>query len=195
MEPPVEALSLVVIQLMKGVVYAEEDEPLWNSLVALQSQVRDYVKVMGLELSLAEDEGVAWLTSRRPREGEYELPRLVHKRQLSYPVSLLLALLRRRLAEHDASSGDQRLIVTKESLVEQLRILLPVKTNEVRWHDQIDNHLNKIAEMGFIRHLRQDDSKFEIKRILKAFIDAQWLDQFDRRLSEYVEKYAQDNEE
>jgi hypothetical protein len=40
-------------------------------------------------------------------------PRLVARRQLSYPVSLLLALLRKKLAEFDAGGGDTRLILSR----------------------------------------------------------------------------------
>jgi len=34
------------------------------------------------------------------------LPRLVQRRALSFPVSLLLALLRKKLAEFDAGGGE-----------------------------------------------------------------------------------------
>jgi len=187
-------LSFVLIQLMKGVFYADEQEGLWQSLLTLQTQVRDYVRILGLDLSLIEDEGVAWLTTHQGEDDEVELPRLVNKRPLSYPVSLLLALLRRRLAEHDASSGEQRLILDKESLIEQVRIFLPQGTNEVRFIDQIDNYLNKIIELGFIRRLRNDRDKFEIRRVLKAFVDAQWLHEFDMRLQQYIEKFNVEQE-
>jgi hypothetical protein len=179
-------LSLVLIKLMKGVVSIDEDEKLWHHLLSLQTQVRDYIRVLGLELSLSEDEGVAWLSTQTTEEGETELPRLVNKRQLSYPVSLLLALLRRKLVEHDASSGEQRLILNKEDVVEQLRIFLPVGSNEARLMDQLDSHINKIIELGFLRRLQNDPSKLEVRRILKAFVDAQWLHDFDQRLHEYA---------
>ena len=179
-------LSLVLIKLMKGVLSIDEDEKLWHHLLSLQTQVRDYIRVLGLELSLIEDEGVAWLSTQTTEEGETALPRLVSKRQLSYPVSLLLALLRRKLVEHDASSGEQRLILNKEDVVEQLRIFLPVGTNEARLMDQMDAHINKIIELGFLRRLHNDASKLEVRRILKAFVDAQWLHDFDQRLHEYA---------
>ena len=171
---------------MKGVLSIDEDEKLWHHLLSLQTQVRDYIRVLGLELSLIEDEGVAWLSTQTTEEGETALPRLVSKRQLSYPVSLLLALLRRKLVEHDASSGEQRLILNKEDVVEQLRIFLPVGTNEARLMDQMDAHINKIIELGFLRRLHNDASKLEVRRILKAFVDAQWLHDFDQRLHEYA---------
>jgi hypothetical protein len=51
--------------------------------------------------------------------------------------------------------------------------------------DQINSHINKIVEMGFLRRLQGRDNQFEARRILKAFVDAQWLNEFDRRLEEY----------
>lgn len=181
------ALSLVLIKLMKGVLYLEEEPGLWHQLITLQTKVRDYVQIIGLELSLLEDEGVAWLQTRVATDGEEPLPALVSKRQLSYPVSLLLALFRRKLVEHDASSGDARLILEKEEVVEQLRLFLPTVTNEARMMDQIDTYINKIVELGFVRRLNNDSSKIEVKRIIKAFVDAQWLHDFESKLQAYAQ--------
>jgi hypothetical protein len=113
------------------------------------------------------------------------LPRLVVKRQLSFPVSLLLALLRKKLAEFDATGGDTRLILSRDHVVELVRVFLPSGTNEARMVDQLDAHLNKICELGFLRRLRGNDNLFEVRRILKAFVDAQWLGEFEQRLAEY----------
>lgn len=180
-----DELSRVVITLMKGVLYQESDAKLWQVLLDLQARVRDYVSVLGLTLMLDEVEGYAWLHTREHAEGEEVLPRLVVRRQLSYPVSLIIALLRRKLAEHDALGGDTRLILSREEVVEMVRTFLPAGTNEARLVDQIDTHLNKIMELGFIRRLRGQAHLIEVRRILKAFVDAQWLNEFDSRLKEY----------
>src|SRR5277367_3011187 len=80
-------LSALVIALLKGVIYHESEEHLWNPLLKLQARVRDHIAVMGLELMLDEAEGYAFLRSRD--EGEDEtIPRLVARRPLSFPVSL-----------------------------------------------------------------------------------------------------------
>jgi hypothetical protein len=102
-----------VIPLLKGVIYQEADAGLWNALLTLQSRVRDYVAVLNLELVLDEAEGYAFLRSRpEPDDASTpRLPRLVARRPLSFPVSLLLALLRKKLAEFDASGGDTRLVL------------------------------------------------------------------------------------
>lgn len=100
-----QELSRILIALMKGIVYRDDDEVIWQALRNLQARVRDYVAALGLELLLDEAEGYAWLRTRPTSEGEAELPRLVTKRQLSFPVSLLLALLRKKLAESDAGAA------------------------------------------------------------------------------------------
>ncbi len=188
------ALSLVLIALMKGVLYADTDPGLWQSLLDLQARVRDQVSVLGLELMIDEAEGYAWLRTRPAVEDEPELPRLVARRQLSFPVSLLLALLRKKLAEADASGGETRLILGRDEVVEMLRLFLPEGSNEARLVDQIDAHLNKVAELGFVRRLKGQERSYEVRRILKAFVDAQWLAEFDRRLAEYRQHLQQQGE-
>ncbi|MEE9492665.1 MAG: DUF4194 domain-containing protein [Gammaproteobacteria bacterium] len=180
-------LSLVLIQLMKGVLYAQEHRKLWDELLNLQVQVRDYIQVLGLSLSLHEDEGFAWLETKHYDDITEALPKLVNKRQLSYPVSLMLALLRMKLAEHDSQSSEDRLILSRDDIVEMMRTFLPDSTNEVRIVDQIDSHINKIIELGFARRLKSDKHRIEVRRIILAFVNAQWLSEFDQRLQEYAQ--------
>ncbi|MDP2831964.1 MAG: DUF4194 domain-containing protein [Pseudomonadota bacterium] len=181
------ALSRVLVGLMKGVVYREGDAPLWQNLLALQARVRDHIAVLGLELILDEAEGYAFLRTRPLNEGEPELPRLVQRRALSFPVSLLLALLRKKLAEFDAGGGDTRLILTRDEIVELIRVFLPSGSNEAKLIDQVDTHINKIIELGFLRRLKAPGGEpaFEVRRLLKAFVAAQWLAEFDQRLEGY----------
>jgi hypothetical protein len=183
-------LSALVVPLLKGVIYRESDPALWNALLNLQGRVRDYVAVLGLELMLDEAEGYAFLRSRAGDEDDAaaKMPRLVARRPLSFPVSLLLALLRKKLAEFDASGGDTRLVISRDDAVELIRVFLPEGSNEAKLIDQVDVYLNKIVELGFLRRLKPaagQEATFEVRRILKAFIDAQWLAEFDQRLDAY----------
>jgi hypothetical protein len=41
------------------------------------------------------------------------------------------------------------------------------------------------VELGFLRRMRGTDDALEVRRILKAFVDAQWLDTFQQRLADY----------
>jgi len=179
------ALSIVVVSLMKGIADRESDPALWQSLIGIQARVRDYVACLGLDLVLDEAEGFAYLQQRPAEEGAPELPRLVPRRQLGYQVSLMLALLRKKLAEFDATSGEQRLILGRNDIVEMMRLFLADTANQVRLNDRIGADINRVVDMGFLRRLRGTNDRFEVRRILKAFIDAQWLADFDRRLAGY----------
>ena len=66
-------LSSLVVPLLKGVLYQEEQPGLWNTLLHFQASVRDYVGVLGLELLLDEAEGYAFLRSRE-EDAEEGLP-------------------------------------------------------------------------------------------------------------------------
>ena len=147
--------------------------------------------VLGLELIIDDAEGYAFLRQAdvgepgpgsEPGAGsdtavsaEAEpLPRLIARRQLSYPVSLLLVLLRKRLAQHDALGGDTRLVLSRDQLVEMMRTFLPVSTNDAKLADQIERHVDRAEELGFLRKTK-DGELYEVRRILRAFVDADWL--------------------
>ncbi len=183
-----QQLSSVIIPLMKGVLYQETHPDRWQAIINLQSQIRDFVAVLGLELIIDEAEGFVFLQSQKSEEDDTKpaTPRLVSRRPLSFPVSLLLALLRKKLAEHDASGGEMRLILSRDDIVELIRIFLPENSNEARIIDRVDNHINRIIKLGFLRRLRGQDKMYEVKRIIKTFVEAQWLANFDLRLTEYL---------
>ena len=148
-------LTAVVVPLLKGVVYREEDTALWSALLKLQSRVRDYTTVLALDLTLDEAEGYAFLQSKSTAEDEDspKLPRLVRRQPLTFHVSLLLALLRKKLVEFDASGGEVRLILPRDAVVELIRVFLPAGSNESRLIDNVETHLNKVIELGFVRRL------------------------------------------
>ncbi|QCB98552.1 DUF4194 domain-containing protein [Arthrobacter sp. PAMC25564] len=178
-----EELPGVVTRLFKGVVYAEADEKIWQSLIGLASHVRDYVAVLGLDLILDESEGYAFLKSREDPDGT--LPRLIPRRQLTFNVSLLLALLRGRMLEFDTNSSELRLIMTEQDIADMVSVFLPESSNEARILDQLGANIKKVVELGFLRKLRGQTGTYEVARILKAYVDAQWLEEFDARLADY----------
>lgn len=179
------SVSPVLITLFKGVLYQDRSPELWQTLLRLRAGVQEHAGIFGLELMLDESEGHAYLRQRTPAEDETELPRLVQRRQLGYPVSLLLALLRKKLAEHDAGGGDSRLILSRAQIVDTVRLFVAQSSNEARLVDRIDADINRIVDFGFLRRLRGQEDQLEVRRILKAFVDAQWLSEFEQRLGEY----------
>lgn len=208
-----DRLSMVLVALFKGVIQQEGDNRLWTDLLRLQSRVRDYVSVLRLELILDEAEGYAFLRSMvmdsdleleidadngaesLKLSNREELPRLVPRRQLTFHVSLLLALLRKKLAEFDARGGDTKLVLSRDEILDLVKVFMPSSSNETKLVRKIDVHINKIVDMGFLRKMKASsvrEDSFEVRRILKAFVDAQWLSEFDKRLEEYIKKLKEE---
>jgi len=181
------SLPIVVTQLTKGVVYRDTHDRAWRSLLELQPQASDYLATLDLQIVIDEAEGYAFCRQReRDPDDPDPMPRLIPRRMLSFHVSLLLALLRKKLAEFDAQGSETRLILTREQIGEMIRLFLPPTSNEARLTDQIDAHLNKCVELGFLRAVKNSEQAYEVRRILKAFVDGQWLADFDDKLAEYL---------
>lgn len=186
-------LSLVLVQLYKGPLYRDTHERLWEPLLQLQSSIGDHVGVLGLRLEIDESDGYAYLRSLPDGDDTEAYPRLVSRHLLSYHVSLLLALLRKRLAEFDAHSSDSRLVLSRDQIVEMLSLYLRDTSDETKTARAIDRYIKQVEDLGFLRRLRGEAELFEVKRIIRAFIDGQWLSDLDRRLDEYLAAFGSDD--
>ena len=180
----VNPLPPVLIALLKGVVYQERQAEVWQNLLALQASVRDYFCQIGLELFIDEAEGYAFLKQQDVDEKQ-PLPRLIQRRQLSYPLSLLLVLLRKKLIELDSEGGETRLIISRDEMVEMILIFLPESSNEAKVVDSIDRHIKRLVDYGFLRRLKGEGNLYELHRIIKAMVDGDWLADFNEHLTRY----------
>ncbi|SEJ43846.1 protein of unknown function [Propionispira arboris] len=175
--------SRVLITLLRGVVFKERQLALWQSVLEHRHLIADYVKRLGLVLIIDEMDEYAYL-----RQSEQDsLPRLVPRRQLSYPVSVLLVLLRQQLGEYDSVNGDSQLLITKYDIVDKMRVFFAAMTNEIKFSQEVDRHIAKVEEMGFLRKLKTQDDTYEVERIVRSFVNAKWLQEFDERLADYIE--------
>lgn len=180
------AVASAIIRLMQGVVYRESDEDTWLTLERLGAGVRDHFAAIVIDVVVDDAEGYAYLRSRPEGDGDEALPRLVRRRALTYNVSLLLVLLRKRLVEFETTGGEGRLVLTTDQIVEMLRLFQAESTNDARVADQAETTIRKAAELGFLRQLRGQRDHWEVRRILKAYVDAQTLSNFAGKLQEYA---------
>lgn len=174
-----------MVNLLKGVIFRDKDSSLWQGLMDLHTQVNEQSAILGLECIVDEVEGYAYLKQQDLPDNEIQIPRLVQRRQLSYNVSLLCVLLRKKLLESDASGESNRIVLTREQVIEMMRLYMPEMGNEVKMIDRIDSALRKIIGMGFVRILDEDRGVLEIQRIIKAFVDADWIASLDDKLTAY----------
>ncbi len=186
-------ISAVLVTLFKGVIYQDKRE-LWRSLLDYRSNVSAYVAVLGLEVFIDEAEGYAFLRQQQNTDDSDEkhaIPRLMVRRQLPYAVSLLLILLRKRLLEADAAGDTLRVSIFRREIIEMMRVFMPEKANEVKLLKDINSCINWADKIGFLRQLKGQDEQYEICRIIRAFIDAEWLADMDDILQEYAEHVAE----
>ena len=181
-----QAIATAIIELMRGVVYRETHETVWTDLDRHGPAVRDHFTDIGVELIIDEVEGYAYLRSESEDEDADPLPRLIRRRSLTYNVSLLLVLLRKRLVEFETLGGEGKLVLSRDDLVELLRVFLADSTNEARVIDRVDATINQVADLGFLRPLRGQTRQWEVRRILKTYVDAQVLADYAGKLREYA---------
>lgn len=189
-----ERSALVTRLLRDGVFYREDDERRWASLMVHQGRIRDYVAVLNLDFQIDDSDGLAFLRGRPDAEPDDEGPaitRLARRRELSFVTSVLLVLLRKKLAEHEAgvsqeAAGGSRLVLTRDAIHELMSVFLAASPNQAKQADQIETQLGKLEEMGFVRRIKAPGAaSYEVRRVLRHFVDAQWLAGFEDLLATY----------
>ncbi|MBN9613553.1 MAG: DUF4194 domain-containing protein [Actinobacteria bacterium] len=173
---------------MQGIVYREVHEDVWRTLERHEASVQDHFACIGVRAIIDLLEGYAFLKTVETDPDVDPLPRLVKRRALTYPVSLLLLLLRKRLAEFESAGDEGRLVLAREQIIEMLRLFLADSTNEARVLQQVDQTISTVARLGFLHELgrQQGGGVWEVRRILKAYVDAETMSDFAGKLDEYA---------
>lgn len=191
----------VLIKLLKGPLYADDAEA-WDLALRHRRAVDEYMSQLGLELVLAEADGLAFLRRRRPGsadagagtpgDGEGDepddgLPELVARRELPYTASLLCVLLLEELYRFEASGeGAARLVLHRARIRELALPYLPKKSNEAKQADALDAQINRLAQYGFIRPIKAGSEEYEVTPLLKHKITPRILGEAAARLKEHA---------
>ncbi len=178
-------LSNAYISLLKGIIIKENKEKIWDTILNYRNQIEDYFRQLGLTLKLYEEEGYCYLQQIEDDETD-NLLKLVPKVPLSLHLSLLLVSLRKYMLESTAN-GDEKIVISKEEIFIKMKNYLKETSNEIKQEKEITSYIKKVEDMKFIRKLKNSDNKYEILRLLASFVDAQWLDDLDKRIIEYKE--------
>ena len=178
-------LSNACISLLKGIIIKENKEKIWDTILNYRNQIEDYFRQLGLTLKLYEEEGYCYLQQIEDDETN-NLLKLVPKIPLSLHLSLLLVTLRKYMLESTAN-GDEKIVISKEEIFIKMKNYLKETSNEIKQEKEIISYIKKVEDMKFIRKLKNSDNKYEILRLLASFVDAQWLDDLDKRILEYKE--------
>jgi hypothetical protein len=64
-----------------------------------------------------------------------------------------------------------------------------VGANEAKLEDQMDRHIERVAELGFLRRIKEGEAAvFEVRRILRAFVNADWLADLEATYREHAQR-------
>lgn len=77
-------------------------------------------------------------------------------------------------------------MLNRDQIVTMLRLFLADSSNEARVIDTVDATIRRAADLGFLRQLRGQADHWEVRRILKAYVDAQTMSDFAAKLADYA---------
>jgi hypothetical protein len=165
----------LILKLLQGVLYY--DDKLWDQLIGYAAPLRRHFADIGLQLHLDEAEGYAYLTQPDPEDGAVSLPRLVRRIPLTYDATLLCVLLRESLQQFDAHSPDEpRHLLTRAQMQEMIGIFFAEQTDMTRLARRLDSAIRQVEKVGFLQAIKSEDEElYEVRRIIKAKIDADTL--------------------
>lgn len=185
--------AAVCVKLLQGPVYrTENNDQTWAILQAWQSEIDKYFWTIGLHVFVENADGYAFLEQRELGEEEDTLPKLITERPLTVQDSLLCVLFREALDQFDTSQNQsENLIMTTSEIKDRLDTFFPEKKDQTKVYRRLDESLNRLRDLSFIREIETTNSfdrTFEIRRILKAKINADFIMDFRDKLKAILDE-------
>jgi hypothetical protein len=185
-----EAFAPVIVKLLQGAVY-DDNQKVWNDLLQYQFEVSQYFEKIAVELIVERQDGYAYIR-QIPIDEENNTIGLVRRMPLSYELSLLCVLLRMLIDDFEVSNTDQRnLYISHKRLKEELEIFFKEQSHKVRMLKELDRYIDQAEGLGFLKVIDKDtkvkdEIQYEVRRIIKARITNDKLEEFKRKLQQDV---------
>lgn len=184
----IKPYSKAIVKLLKGIV--ECNDPVWNNILIYQSDIQNYLSVIGLNLIVKKDEGFAFV-KQAVLDDEKTL-NLVTRRQLGFEVSVILIILRQMLEDFEMNPTDSQAdekYVTPSQIKDEVELFLPSRFNQIKFKQDLDNYISKVIDLGFLVASKQTDTgtetRYKIHRIIKEKITLDALNDFKNKLNDY----------
>ena len=179
--------SKAIVKLLKGTV--ERKDNVWDDIITYQSEIQDYISVIGLELIIKKEEGFAYLKQTEMEDGT--TLNLVSRRQIGFEVSIVLIVLRHILEEFDNNPTETQSFerfITNTELKEEVELFLPETYNKIKSFKELDSYINKATEFGYLIEKSRKDKeiKYQIHRIIKEKITIDDLLDFKNKLKDLL---------
>lgn len=183
--------AAAIIKLLQGPVYVD-DKNIWRELTQWPSAIQEYFGKIGMELVINEQDGFARVLQPETEENDDNpLPRLMKKQTLNYEATLLAVILREGLEEFDIKSDGNKFYLTQKEIKERIELFYKEQTNKSKLWKDLSKPITNLLNVGILKLNREDaankdNNKYEVKRIIKAFISNDKLEEIKNKLNNYV---------
>ncbi|MEI6348174.1 MAG: DUF4194 domain-containing protein [Bacteroidota bacterium] len=187
LEKNIKPYSKAIVRLLKSTV--ERNSIVWEDVINYQNEIQEYISLIGLELIVKKDEGFAFVKQFEDSEGN--TLGMIQRRQIGFETSIVLVVLRQSLEEFDSNPTQlaTEKFITNTEIKDELELFLPERFNRVKFIKELDKYINSAADLGYLKEIikKENETKYQIHRIIKEKITLDILQDFKTRLHEYVE--------
>lgn len=187
LEKNITPYSKAIVRLLKSTV--ERTSNVWEDVINYQNNIQEYIGQIGLELIVKKDDGFAFVKQLEDNEGN--TLGLVTRRQIGFETSIVLVVLRQSLEEFDSNPTQlaTEKFITDSEIKDELELFLPEKFNRVKFIKDLNKYISDAEKLGYLKKISEKDNetKYQIHRIIKEKITLDILQDFKTKLQEYVE--------
>lgn len=187
LEKNITPYSKAIVRLLKSPV--DRNLNVWEEIINYQSQIQEYIGLIGLELIVKKDEGFAFVKQLEDNEGN--TLGLVQRRQIGFETTIVLVVLRLSLEESDNNPTQlaTEKFITDSEIKDELELFLQEGYNKLKFKKELDKYIRNVVELGYLKEISKKDNetKYKIHRIIKEKITLDILQGFRTKLQEYVE--------
>lgn len=175
-----------IVTLLKGVV--ERNSNVWEDIIHYQREIQEYISQIGLELIVKKDNGFAFVKQFEDSEGK--TLGLVTRRQIGFETSIVLVVLRQSLEEFDNNPTQlaTEKFITDTEIKDELELFLQEGYNKMKFKKDLDSYIKRVVELGYLKEInkKENETKYQIHRIIKEKITLDILQDFKTKLQEYA---------
>jgi hypothetical protein len=187
LEQNITPYSKAIVKLLKSPV--ERTSTVWDDVINYQSEIQEYISLIGLELIVKKEEGFAFV--RQFEDSEGNTLGLVTRRQIGFETSIVLVVLRQSLEEFDSNPTQlaSEKFITDSEIKDELELFLQEGYNKLKFEKKLSEHIGNAEKLGYLKEISKKDNetKYQIQRIIKEKITLDILQDFKTKLQEYVE--------
>lgn len=187
LEQNITPYSKAIVRLLKSTV--ERTSNVWEDVINYQHEIQEYIGQIGLELIVKKDEGFAFVKQLEDNEGN--TLGLVTRRQIGFETSIVLVVLRQSLEEFDSNPTQlaTEKFITDSEIKDELELFLLEGYNKLKFQKKLSEYIGNAEKLGYLKEISKKDNetKYQIHRIIKEKITLDILQDFQNKLKEYVE--------